>query len=181
MLGLIACWPALLAQNPAATIQAGDERHHRLGSSHPIPIAHGGLPLRCRSQRYRSVLPLSPSPMANSWPALRLSLGGPGDGLASLCRWPKSSQMGSRLPIYHPAPRCLRCWLLVMPTMPRCSRPLMPWPGWRSQWIRRRAPPRSIRPKKDLAGPGLDRFSPAGQTLGAIRCQHCAGPGWRTC
>ena len=61
MLGLIACWPALLAQNPAATIQAGGGCHHLQDSNLQLSMFRGGLPLRCRSLRYRSVPPLSPS------------------------------------------------------------------------------------------------------------------------
>ena len=43
LLGLIACWPAVPAQNPGATIQAAGARHHLQDSSLQWPRIHGGL------------------------------------------------------------------------------------------------------------------------------------------
>jgi len=39
MLGLIACWSALVAQSPGATIQADEARRQGPHSSHPRPTA----------------------------------------------------------------------------------------------------------------------------------------------
>ena len=43
LLGLIACWLASLAQNPAATIQAAGARHHPIDSSLQRSRIRGGL------------------------------------------------------------------------------------------------------------------------------------------
>ncbi len=43
LLGLSACWPAVPAQNPAATIQAAGARHHPIDSSLQRSRIRGGL------------------------------------------------------------------------------------------------------------------------------------------
>ena len=63
LLGVTRAMLAGPVQSSAATIQAGGECRHRPGSSRQLSRFHGGLPLRCRSLRCRSVAPLSPSPM----------------------------------------------------------------------------------------------------------------------
>lgn len=58
LLGLTRAMLASIVQSTAATIQAGGERHHLKDSNLQLSRFRGG---RCRSQRYRSVAPLSPN------------------------------------------------------------------------------------------------------------------------